>query len=97
VTAAGIEAWLHALDTFAALVIAPLIGVCAWFLRRSMQRLEHIEAKIDGLAEQAIHLSEWRDSHTREDDHRFNGHSVQIGRIEARLDAHIQRSANGLS
>ena len=96
-TSAGIEAWLHALDTFAALVIAPLIGVCAWFLRRNTQRLEHIEQKIDALTEQAIHVSEWRDSHTREDDHRFNAHSVQIGRVEARLDAHIQRTANGVA
>ena len=95
-TASTFEAWLHLLDTFAALVIAPLIGVCAWFLRRNTQRLEHIETKIDTLTEQAIHLSEWRESHTREDDTRFATHSTQIGRVEARLDAHIQRRANGL-
>jgi outer membrane lipopolysaccharide assembly protein LptE/RlpB len=91
-TAAGVEAWLHGLDTFAAIVIAPLLAACAWFLRRSMQRLEHIEAKIDDLAEAGIHLQEWRESHTREDDNRFSAHSAHIARVEARLDSHIQRT-----
>lgn len=95
-TPAGIEAFLHSLDTFAAVVIAPLIGVCGYYLRRTSQRLEHIEIKLDALGTQATHVAEWRENHVREDDDRFATTRAQIARVETRLDAHVARTANGI-